>query len=135
MRRVNSFIKEVQNQNLFLDILQCICSSLNSKKSTLQEIKKLHTIPYIYHYYFLIIRNFGGFALTPKSQDISDESLGYDAKCTNEDEVCCKQTLEPPTEKNCEDDPEYHCVPSQVIYLIIILLIVIILASTLLELF
>ena len=74
--------------------------------------------------------------MTPKSQDISDESLGYDAKCTNEDEVCCKQTLEPPTEKNCEDDLEYHCVASQVIYLItIILLIVIILASTLFELF
>ena len=133
MWRVNtSFIREVQNQNLFLDILQCICSSLNSKISTLQEIKKLHNIPNIYYYYFLITRNFGEHAFTPK-QSIFDESIfGFDAKCTNQEEVCCKQTLEPPTEKNCEDDPEFHCVPSQVIYLITI---VIILASTLFKLF
>ena len=83
----------------------------------------------------MITRNFGELAFTPK-QDIFDESsFGFDAKCTIQDEVCCKKTLEPPTEKNCEDDPEFHCVPSQVIYLIIILLIVIILASTLFELF
>jgi len=58
-------------------------------------------------------KNFGEHAFTPK-QSIFDESIfGFDAKCTNQEEVCCKQTLEPPTEKNCEDDPEFHCVPSQ----------------------
>ena len=45
---------------------------------------------------------------------------GYDAKCTSSnarDEIkCCKTVLDsnPPTKK-CEDDPDYHCVPVQVI--------------------
>ena len=67
--------------------------------------------------FFIITRNFGENKIEVRAFD--EMLTGYDAKCTSNarDEMkCCKTVLNsnPPTKK-CEDDPDYHCVPVQVI--------------------
>ena len=86
--------------------------------------------------------DFGENKIVPKSTIFGTDESTFDeksllaslAKCTNQDEVCCKNNVDEivdnksPT-KNCEDtldpmyDPDYHCVPLQVInfYFIIII--------------
>ena len=45
-----------------------------------------------------------------------DAQLGFNAKCFNEEDVCCEKPLEinPNVTENCADDPDYHCVGIQV---------------------
>ena len=41
---------------------------------------------------------------------------GFNAKCFNDEDVCCEKPLEinPNVTENCADDPDYHCVGIQV---------------------
>ena len=45
-----------------------------------------------------------------------DTQLGFNAKCFNDEDVCCEKPLEinPNVTENCADDPDYHCVGIQV---------------------
>ena len=102
-----SFVKKIPQQYSF--------KSQNMSSNDLLIIK-----PISLTIFFIITRNFGENKIEVRGFDESTFLLtGYDAKCTSNarDEMkCCKKVLNsnPPTKK-CEDDPDYHCVPVQVI--------------------
>ena len=45
---------------------------------------------------------------------LRNEQLGFDAVCTNKEDVCCPIETNPKVTEKCSDDPDYHCVGIQV---------------------